>query len=281
MSIQNRDMLHVQDHGIAHDPGYETPEQQAAEDYQAVRVHVTNPVPTTTGATQYGAYETIDLPAGMPLPLLPRDPLRQYAYISPLDSGIVIGTTLEQLQGPNNLAVVQSSPVEPVNPAPGAGFSTTIQAPCQLNSVFFKLVTSAAVANRFASVRIADASGNPIVTIADGSAIVASTTVLFSLAQGMGSTLSGASGTNTGGLPNLTLQPGWTVSIFVTAEDAADQVSQIAMVFTNTGTGPSNPSGSYLPALATTPPIRHNEPVYGVSPVPCRVSVLVERGDVQ
>ena len=109
MTIQNRDMLHVQDHGTAHD-GYETPEQQAAEDYQAVRVHVTNPVATTTGATQYGSYQTIVVPPATVEQLLPHDPLRQYAYITPIDEPIVIGTTLEQVQGANNVGATVPNP---------------------------------------------------------------------------------------------------------------------------------------------------------------------------
>ena len=110
MSIQNRDMLHVQDHGEGWDGSYETPEEQAADDYQAVRVRVTNPVATTTAATQFGAYETFVVAAGTTEQLLPRDPLRQYAYILPVDEPIVIGTTLEQVQGANNVGATVPNP---------------------------------------------------------------------------------------------------------------------------------------------------------------------------
>ena len=99
--IQNRDRLHTQDDSPAKIEGYETPGENAAEDYAAVRVHVTNDVATTTGATQFGAYVTFVIPpsaAGAPsvLQILPHDPLRQYAYVQAIDAPIVIATTQEE-----------------------------------------------------------------------------------------------------------------------------------------------------------------------------------------
>src|SRR6185437_9163593 len=89
---------------------YETPEEQAADEYTALPVRVTNPVATTTAATQFGSYETIVVPPGTTGQLLPHDPLRQYAYITPVDEPIVVGTTLEQVQGANNVGATVPSP---------------------------------------------------------------------------------------------------------------------------------------------------------------------------
>jgi hypothetical protein len=102
-AIQHHDRLHVQSE--APHPGiqpFETPAQEAVEDYAAVRVHVTNPVKTTTGATQFGVYQTIVIPASGNGQVLPHDPLRQYAYILSVDFDVVITTTLEASQAPNN-----------------------------------------------------------------------------------------------------------------------------------------------------------------------------------
>jgi hypothetical protein len=65
-------------------------------------VRVTNPVATTTAATHFGIYETIALPAGGNLPVLPRDDLRQYAYIMSIDFDVVLSTALEASQAPVN-----------------------------------------------------------------------------------------------------------------------------------------------------------------------------------
>jgi hypothetical protein len=109
--IQNRDRLHVQDHQD-HAEAWElaTPAEQQAEDYAALKVFVTNAVETTTGAAQFGAYETIVVPPATVQQLLPHDPLRQFAYITPIDEAIVLGTTLEQCQGANNLVAAVPNP---------------------------------------------------------------------------------------------------------------------------------------------------------------------------
>lgn len=109
--IQQRDRLHTQSE--APHPGYstfETPEQQAVEDYAAVRVHVTNPVETTTGGTQFGIYETIVLVASGNTQVLPHDPLRQYAYIMSVDFDVVLATTLEQAQASVNQVAAVPNP---------------------------------------------------------------------------------------------------------------------------------------------------------------------------
>jgi hypothetical protein len=102
--IQNRDRLHTQPQDVHGGAGYgqlETIEEEAAEDYRAVRVHVTNPVATSTADVQFGIYETFVLAASTALipsyaRVLPRDPLRQYAYITAPDTPLILATTLEQ-----------------------------------------------------------------------------------------------------------------------------------------------------------------------------------------
>src|ERR1700735_739994 len=109
--IVNRDRLHVQDDSPElFGEEFETPAEVEAEDYAAVRVHVTNAVETTTGATQFGVYETIVIPPATVQQILPRDDLRQYAYITAVDAALVIGTTLEQVQGSNNLTALTPFP---------------------------------------------------------------------------------------------------------------------------------------------------------------------------
>jgi len=50
------------------------------------------------------------IPAEGVAQLLPHDPLRQYAYITPVDEAIVIGTTREQVQGSNNVGATVANP---------------------------------------------------------------------------------------------------------------------------------------------------------------------------
>ena len=284
--IQNRDRLHTQSE--APHSGYsefETPEQQAAEDYTAVRVHVTNPVETTTGGTQFGIYETTIIPGSGNQQILPHDPLRQYAYILAVDAPIVLTTTLEAAQAPVNqgqAAGTGQSEVIPSNPAAGATFTytNTTGSPQTLQSATFKLVTDATVANRFISVQILDTAGNVVAENTDFSAIVASTTITAWYAQGIPNTSNNASGSTLGGLPQVLIQPGWQVKINVTSMDAGDQLSNIALVLSQAATPGALPAGAYLPAGMFTPAIRHNDPVYAAntSSGPNRVVMLVERG---
>ena len=107
--VQNRDRLHVQDHAAGWDV-IETPAEEQAEDYAALKVFVTNPVATTTGAAEFGAYSTVVVPPASTAQLLPHDPLRQFAYLTPIDEPIVIGVTLEQVQGANNMGATVPNP---------------------------------------------------------------------------------------------------------------------------------------------------------------------------
>lgn len=108
--IQNRERLHVQDDTPEDWTQQETPAEDKAQDYTAVRVHVTNPVATTTGATQFGIYETLVIPGSGNMQILPHDQLRQYGYIMTIDEPIVISTTLEPSQSPNNQVALVPNP---------------------------------------------------------------------------------------------------------------------------------------------------------------------------
>ena len=115
MSVQNRDRLHTQDES-AHPGPVETVEQEAVEDYAAVRVHVTNAVDVSPAA-QFGIYETIVLAGSGNQQILPRDPLRQFAYIMSVDEPVVITTTLEASQATVNQVALVPNPSGAYMPA--------------------------------------------------------------------------------------------------------------------------------------------------------------------
>lgn len=127
----------------------------------------------------------------------------------------------------------------PTNPAAGALFTYTNATGGQqvLQSVKFTLTTDAVVANRFASVQIKDATGQLIAQQANLTAVAASSTLIMMLDQGLANIPNGASGTVLGGLPStVTLLPGWQVVINVSAMDAGDTITNIAMTFDTPGT---------------------------------------------
>lgn len=110
--VAQRDRMHVADEPPhPHKESHEPSEMNAAEDYAAVKVHVTNPVATTSAATEFGAYSTWVLaPGASGVEVLPHDPRRQYAYLYSADNPIVISTMLEQAQSAGNVAATVSSP---------------------------------------------------------------------------------------------------------------------------------------------------------------------------
>lgn len=120
--VINRDRMHLLDEP-AHEPHIpakvETAEANAVEDMTAIPVHVTNPVATTTGATQFGAYSTVPIPASAStgpasyVQVLPHDPRRQYAYILSVDNPVVIATDLERAQASGNVGTGAGNPPAP------------------------------------------------------------------------------------------------------------------------------------------------------------------------
>lgn len=149
-------------------------------------------------------------------------------YSSPID----LGTTDEvwaALVAGGQVAQEQIG----ANPAAGAVFNyvNNTGAAQTLQSISWTLVTSAAVANRFIGVRILDVNNNIVASQANLTAVVASSTINSFYSQGLSNIPNSAAGTSIGGLPNVVIQPGWTVRLFVSAEDAGDQLSNIIMTF--------------------------------------------------
>lgn len=107
--IQNQQILHAGDESpLIPDDG--TLPDLAAEDYAAIRVHVTNA--GGTDAIKFGTYVTVTIPAssaGVPSvePILPSDPLRQYAFVLPVDEAIVVSTQPETVQAAGNAGTAQ------------------------------------------------------------------------------------------------------------------------------------------------------------------------------
>jgi len=238
-TVIDRNRMHVQDDS-PHDgllPEFETERQEAAEDYAAVRTHVTNVVQVSTGATQFGTYETIIIPAStatVPAQarVLPRDDLRQYAYITAVDFPVVLATTLEQAQAASNVTqVAQPVPSQPGVPATTVAVQNTSAYPVSV--VISAGTLTAVIVN---GITVGTGDGTYIVPSAGAISIT------YSVA------------------------PTW--------------------VWSNANAGPASvatiPNGAYLPAGSTTPPIRHNDPVYVANTSitsPCRVTIYVERGN--
>jgi len=100
----------------------------------------------------------------------------------------------------------------------------------QIISTHVKLLTSAVVANRFLDWRVIDPDGNALLVVPASAGIPAATTFRMSLAQGVPTLALNPSGTNAGGLYNLLIPSGWSVSWNLVAADAADQLSELWMI---------------------------------------------------
>ena len=131
--------------------------------------------------------------------------------------------------------------VEPSNPASGSNYTyvNTSGTPQVLTSAFFKLATSATVANRYMELQILDAAGNIIGQFQNPSATAATSTQTMSFGQGVG-VLTAGNGNAVGPIPNVTLQPGWQIVVGASGIQAGDQVSVIALTFAGgESTGPA------------------------------------------
>jgi len=119
-------------------------------------------------------------------------------------------------------------------PQPAAGASMTMAVPgdvwWRILSTHVKLLTSAVVANRFLDWRVIDPDGNALLVVPVSAGIAAATTFRMSLAQGIPTLALNPSGTNAGGLYDLLIPPGWSVSWNLVAADAADQLSELWMI---------------------------------------------------
>jgi hypothetical protein len=141
------------------------------------------------------------------------------------------------------------------SPAPGANFiyTNTSGVPQNLVSLGAQFVADATVGNRFLTLTIKDGSGNTLVVMQDGAAVVASASIHINAFQGA-TQANSSSGQTTFPLPqNFQLLPGYTVTLSGIV-GPADQFGQINL-------GISQASGA-------TAAIFHNNPNPLANPTP-------------
>lgn len=229
--------------------GYEEDEPQV---YDAEKEWAAEPVPVVSmgesAAPEYGACMTWPVQqagVGQPVQILQRRVRRHKAKIyqtSPSGSG---ATDFPQANPPAGTNFTYTVP---------PGTAQTITAV----RVFF--TTSAAVANRFVSLQVRDASGNILSSINNASAIVASSSLQLTWSTSITGFAFGASGNALMPMPITTpLQPGWQLVVTISGEDAADQLSQIVITLANAAASiiinskldplqGANPQGFTIPA---------------------------------
>ena len=115
---------------------------------------------------------------------------------------------------------------------PGAGTDYSFTVPLGVNwlvrSLRLQLVTSAAVANRFVTLRVDDGAGNIFADISGGTVQAASLTFLYTFAAGL--PVSANNNVFTNGLPaEMRLPGGFRIRTNTTALQAADQFSGLAL----------------------------------------------------
>jgi hypothetical protein len=116
------------------------------------------------------------------------------------------------------------------NPAAGADYSIIVPAGVNwlVRSLRVQLVTSAAVANRFVTLRLDDGAGNIFADITGGVAQTASLTVLYTFANGLQPSANN-SVTNTGLPTELRMPGGFRIRTVTANIQAADQFSGAAL----------------------------------------------------
>lgn len=117
-------------------------------------------------------------------------------------------------------------------PAAGAGDTFTLQESVsgRLVAVTFRLVTSAAVANRTPIVKVNGGDGVPILSVAAGKTQAASLTGEWSFGNNLGQWSNASTAVLCGPVPFFDLEAGDQIAISVDAIDAADQLSRIRLV---------------------------------------------------
>ena len=127
-------------------------------------------------------------------------------------------------------------------PAPAAGAVATYRVAGgdfeRLRTISFQLVTAAAAANRIATVSILDQDAAVIARVAAPFLLTAAHTGRFLFGIGVQQAGVNDGATINGLLPELFLQPGWSVVIGVTGVQAADQLSGIVLYRERFPTGP-------------------------------------------
>lgn len=137
------------------------------------------------------------------------------------------------------------------SPAAGAGFAYAVTGAGleMVMVVRFQLVTSAAVANRFARLTLTDGDNAPIARFTVSNAQAASLTEDYTFAARVGAAYNAASSGNVVPIPDLFCLAGHSWVADVLAMDAADQVSGIRVYTEVFPTGPTGePQGPYTTA---------------------------------
>lgn len=269
-AMQNQQHIHTQDES----PLEPHPGPPGEPDYGPVRVQVEGPVRTTTGGDQFGSYSTIDLPASAATvpavqQLLARDPLRQFAYLTPLDAPIVVGTELEPLQSVANVA------------AGGSTTSLTRQGQSATPTAGIAILQLTQIPPGTYTLGWIVQQTGPIAAVDINNIEVQLGATLLGIAM-----TSGNAGTNATQVPiTFTVPPGapgtLNIRAIVNATAGTTYIAQATLTPTGVVAGPPLPTGGVLVlAGQTSPPIRHNDPVFAAntSLATNRVGVWVERG---
>lgn len=124
------------------------------------------------------------------------------------------------------------------------------------------LTTDATVANRFAELAILQGDGNPIGIFPATTAVPASSVATITWAIGC-NIPSGVGGlVQVVPLPEMILDPGFTVQFSAAAEDAGDTITSALLYVLHIPTGPTGPPGRTQPLGATSGPYAPGVDVY-------------------
>lgn len=136
------------------------------------------------------------------------------------------------LLGAPSFAVGWQEPIYIPDPAAGTAFSHTVDGRYyeRLLAVTFNLVTSAAVANRFAELFLMDNDGRNITAVPCSGTVVAGTTLNVFLTADAPSYSGGNSGGTFGKVPDLLIPPGWKWELDVFAMDVADTINSAVLL---------------------------------------------------
>lgn len=136
------------------------------------------------------------------------------------------------MASPPGFAIGWQEPVYLPNPAAGAEWSYTVDGRYyeRLISVRFTFTASAAVADRFPVVHLADANGRVVAGYWAGSGIKAGVVQTVTLSPGNQVVSNYGPADVFGFLPDLLVPPGWVWSSSTAGLDVADQISAITLV---------------------------------------------------
>jgi hypothetical protein len=127
------------------------------------------------------------------------------------------------------------------DPAAGAGFTYTNNSAYWelVDSLAFRLVTSATSGSRAVTLSIADGGGITLCTVPVSDITAASHTAQYSYVWNFSDVLGATNGPFTSPMPRIFLQPTFTISATIAAIDTTDQVSNIRLEVQQFVTGPS------------------------------------------